>query len=181
MIVNLKQVYSELKAWRNENGFTVKSQRPDYFTNAMKVFDVMLAAIKNYEKCSQPDCGYSEEDKQICEYIIINTICVIAIMTINTRAQNRIHHPDIVIDSNIMIEKTRGVYALVGNCSWYCYHMIDIPEEDPWIFFRNILRHCIEFCKHYGFNFEIAMLETIKELRSSQDNFYKANYELARL
>ena len=55
-------------------------------------------------------------------------------------------------------------------------------------------------CEHYGFNFELAMLETIKEISSrtgsynettkkwekytsdeAQAKWYSANYELARI
>ena len=59
---------------------------------------------------------------------------------------------------------------------------------------------CAKICENYGFNFEIAMLETIKEISSrigtyneatkkwvkdssdeAKAKWYSANYELARI
>ena len=64
----------------------------------------------------------------------------------------------------------------------------------------DILTDCAKLCEHYGFNFEIAMLETIKEISSRTGSYdekakkwvkdasdearakwYQADYELARI
>ena len=66
--------------------------------------------------------------------------------------------------------------------------------------FNIILVNCAYLCEHYGYNFELGMLETIKEISSRTGSYneatkkwekdtsdeakakwYNANYELARI
>ena len=84
---------------------------------------------------------------------------------------------------------------MVEKCALFSYF-----EWGEATAFNIILVNCAYLCEHYGYNFEIAMLETIKEISSrtgaydekakkwvkdtseaAKAKWYQADYELARI
>ncbi|MCI7550360.1 MAG: hypothetical protein MSA33_07955 [Campylobacter sp.] len=171
MKINLEQIFKELKAWRDERKITPKSQRQGYIINIMQELGELAAALRDYEKFSKNDCPYCEIDKQIAEHEIINALCDIAIFTINAGADIRDEYKPLSID-------TTNTFSDF-NCLLLYTSTFD---------FKKILLNCAVLCENYGFNFEIAMLETIKEISSNTGTYdeagkkwYKADYEKARI
>ena len=149
----------------------------------MEELGELAAALRDYEKFSKNDCPYCEIDKQIAEHEIIDALCDIAVFTINAGADIRDEYKPLSID-------TTDTFSDL-NCLLLYASTFD---------FKKILLNCAVLCEHYGFNFELAMLETIKEISSrtgsynettkkwekytsdeAQAKWYSANYELARI
>lgn len=187
MKIDLTEIYKGLKAWRHERGITAQSQKEGYLVNIMEELGELASALRDYEKFSVTDYPYST-DKQEAEHEIIDALCDIAVFTINAGA-------DIP-----------------------CYDKPTRLELEPCLSFHNLLREiadhqrlfnsitlcyvlgvCASLCHQYGFNFEIAMLETIKEINSrtgtynesakkwvkdtspeAKAKWYQADYEKAR-
>ena len=195
MKINLEQIYKELQAWREERGITAKSQKDGYIVNAMKELGELAGALRDYEKFSKHDCPYCEIDKQIAEHRIIDALCDIAVFTINAGADINYNEKIKIIDTTKTTRKDSSLSFLLSECGDFDYYGEFMPD-----FFNDILIDCAKLCENYGFNFEIAMLETIKEISSRTGSFdeslnkwikdtsdearkkwYKANYDLARL
>lgn len=183
MKIDLTEIYKGLKAWRHERGITAESQKEGYIVNVMEELGELAAALRDYEKFSKNDCPYCEIDKQIAEHEIIDALCDIAVFTINAGADIRDEYKPLSID-------TTDTFSDL-NCLLLYASTFD---------FKKILLNCAVLCEHYGFNFELAMLETIKEISSrtgsynettkkwekytsdeAQAKWYSANYELARI
>ena len=183
MKINLNEIYAQLKAWRHERGITAESQKQGYIVNVMEELGELAAALRDYEKFSKNDCPYCEIDKQKAEHEIIDALCDIAAFTINAGADIRDEYKPLSID-------TTNTFSDL-NCLLLYTSTFD---------FKKILLNCAVLCEHYGFNFELAMLETIKEISSrtgsynettkkwekytsdeAQAKWYSANYELARI
>ena len=183
MTINLEQIYAQLEAWRAERKITAESQKEGYIINIMEEFGEMSKAIRDYAKFSQPDCHYSKEYKQVCEHEIIDAICDISVLTINAGADIRDEYKPLSID-------TTNTFSDL-NCLLLYTSTFD---------FKKILLNCAVLCENYGFNFELAMLETIKEISSrtgsydkaskkwvkdtsdeARKKWYKADYEKARI
>ncbi|MCI6662004.1 hypothetical protein [Campylobacter sp.] len=171
MKINLEQIFKELEAWRAERKITPKSQRQGYIINIMQELGELAAALRDYEKFSKNDCPYCEIDKQIAEHEIIDALCDIAVFTINAGADIRDEYKPLSID-------TTNTFSDL-NCLLLYTSTFD---------FKKILLNCAVLCEHYGYNFEIAMLETIKEISSNTGTYdearkkwYKADYEKARI
>ena len=183
MIIYLDKIYSDLELWRVENKITAESQKEGYIINIMEEFGEMSKAIRDYAKFSQPDCHYSKEYKQVCEHEIIDAICDISVLTINAGADIRDEYKPLSID-------TTNTFSDL-NCLLLYTSTFD---------FKKILLNCAVLCENYGYNFEIAMLETIKEISSrigsydeaskkwvkdtsyeAQTKWYKTDYEKARI
>ncbi|MDY5466957.1 MAG: hypothetical protein SPF98_05120 [Campylobacter sp.] len=198
MKINMEQIFKGLKAWRNERKITAKSQRKGYLVNVMEEFGELAAALRDYDKFGEDDCHYSKEYKQKAEHEIIDSICDIAVFTINAMSDMPCHlketkiewEDDFCDDFCDLIRQISWLSADFNNkgCMWS-------PQR-----FNLILAQLAQICEKYGFNFEIAMLETIKEISSrtgsyneatkkwekytsdeAQAKWYKADYEKARL
>ena len=182
MKINLEQIFKELKAWRDERKITAESQKEGYIINIMEELGELAAALRDYEKFSARDYPYPT-DKQIAEHEIIDALCDIAIFTINAGADIRDEYKPLSID-------TTNTFSDF-NCLLLYTSTFD---------FKKILLNCAVLCEHYGFNFEIAMLETIKEISSrtgaydenakkwvkdtsdeAKAKWYQADYEKARI
>ena len=182
MEINLTEIYKGLDKWRAERGITAESQKTGYLVNVMEELGELATALREYERFSKPSYPYSK-NKKYAEHGIIDALCDIAIFTINAGADIRDEYKPLSID-------TTNTFSDL-NCLLLYTSTFD---------FKKILLNCAVLCEHYGFNFELAMLETIKEISSrtgsynettkkwekytsdeAQAKWYSANYELARI
>ena len=182
MKINLKQIYKGLDEWRAERKITAESQKEGYIINIMEEFGELAAALRDYERFSKPSYPYPK-NKKYAEHGIIDALCDIAVFTINAGADIRDEYKPLSID-------TTNTFSDL-NCLLLYTSTFD---------FKKILLNCAGVCEKYGFNFEIAMLETIKEISSRTGSYdeatkkwikdtsdearakwYQADYELARI
>ena len=182
MKIKLNEIYAQLEAWRAERGITAESQKEGYIINIMEEFGELAAALRDYERFSKPSYPYPK-NKKYAEHGIIDALCDIAVFTINAGADIRDEYKPLSID-------TTNTFSDL-NCLLLYTSTFD---------FKKILLNCAGVCEKYGFNFEIAMLETIKEISSrtgsynkatkkwekdtsdeAQAKWYKADYEKARI
>ena len=187
MKIYLTKIYSQLKAWRNERKITAESQKDGYTLNVMEEFGELAQALRGLE---------FENIRKTAEHEIIDALCDIAVFTINAGADIPCHSQHIAIEwEKSSLNADYILKQMVEKCAEFSYSQWDEAKC-----FNIILANCAYLCEHYGFNFQIAMLETIKEISSrtgSYDNaskkwikdtsdearkkWYKANYELARI
>lgn len=215
MTINMAQIYAQLEAWRAERKITAESQKDGYIINIMEEFGELSSALRDYEKIKNGEqiikkhiakewnenntkwavLGYKKVTLADAEYQIIDALCDIAVFTINTGVDIHHTHKNNIIDtSKVGFDNTNDLFALLKACGEFaCY-------PNGWVTFNDILDFCASSCEYYGFNFEIAMLETIKEIASRTGSYdekakkwvkdssdeakakwYSANYELARI
>ena len=174
MKINLKQIYKGLDEWRSERKITAESQKEGYIINIMEEFGELSQALRGLE---------IESVRKTAEHEIIDALCDIAVFTINAGADIRDEYKPLSID-------TTNTFSDF-NCLLLYTSTFD---------FKKILLNCAVLCEHYGYNFEIAMLETIKEISSRTGSYdenakkwvkdesdearakwYQANYEKARI
>ena len=174
MKIKLNEIYAQLEAWRAERKITAESQKVGYIINIMEEFGELSQALRGLE---------FENTRKVAEHEIIDALCDIAVFTINAGADIRDEYKPLSID-------TTNTFSDL-NCLLLYTSTFD---------FKKILLNCAVLCEHYGFNFEIAMLETIKEISSrtgsyneatkkwekdtsdeARKKWYQANYDLARL
>ena len=196
MTINLEQIYAGLKAWRNERGITAESQKAGYLVNVMEELGELAAALREYERFSKPSYPYPK-NKKYAEHGIIDALCDISVFTINAGAD--INCNEKLESINTTTQTTRcnsSLGFLLSECGNFDYY----GKLSSYVCFNQILLSCAKLCEQYGFNFEIAMLETIKEISSrtgaydenakkwvkdesdeARAKWYQANYELARI
>lgn len=201
--INLSEIYAGLKAWRDERGITAQSQKEGYIINIMEELGELAEALRHYEKIKNGEQTFKTytskiklDDSLPCEIVghkylclaeaeqdIIDALCDIAVFTINAGADISDKRMPLSLDVTNAIG---DLYYLFFNISKF-----DFPK---------ILFNCAALCKNYGYNFEIAMLETIKEISSRTGSYdeaskkwvkdtsdeakakwYKADYEKARV
>lgn len=197
MKINLEQIYKELQAWREERKITAESQRQGYLRNVMEELGELAGGLRNYNSWSKCcDLRFCQIHKEMAERVIVDAICDIAVLTINAG----VDIPCEVKRTEIELKKSSldADYILkqmVEKCARFSY--FEWGEASA---FNIILINCAYLCEHYGYNFEIAMLETIKEISSRTGSYdekakkwikdtsdeamakwYSANYELARI
>ena len=193
MTINLEQIYAGLKAWRHERGITAESQKAGYLVNIMEELGELASALREYERFSKPSYPYPK-NKKYAEHGIIDALCDIAIFTINAGADVDDNTKAKVIDITKTTILNSSFSSLLSYCGDYAGYV------KAFSCFNDILLVCAKLCENYGFNFEIAMLETIKEISSRTGSYdevskkwvkdesdeakakwYQANYELARI
>ena len=193
MKINLNEIYAQLKAWRHERGITAESQKQGYIVNVMEEFGELATALREYERFSKPSYPYPK-NKKYAEHGIIDAICDISVFTINAGADVDDNTKAKVIDITKTTILNSSFSSLLSYCGDYAGYV------KAFSCFNDILLVCAKLCENYGFNFEIAMLETIKEISSrtgsydevskkwvkdesdeAKTKWYQANYELARL
>lgn len=196
MKINLKQIYKGLDEWRAERKITAESQRQGYLRNIMEELGELAAGLRDYASWSKCDLRFCQIHKEMAERLIVDAICDIAVLTINAG----VHIPCELKRTEIEFKKSSFdadyiLKQMVENCAEFSY--FDWGEQKC---FNIILANCAYLCEHYGYNFEIAMLETIKEISSRTGSYneatkkwekdfsdeakakwYSANYELARI
>ena len=196
MKIDLTEIYKGLAEWRAERGITAESQKAGYLVNVMEEFGELAQALRDYEKFSKHDCPYCEIDKQKAEHDIIDALCDISVFTINAWAdipcklkRTEIELRKSSLDADYILKQ------MVEKCARFSYF-----EWGETSAFNIILINCAYLCEHYGFNFQIAMDETIKEISSrtgaydevskkwvkdesneAKAKWHKADYEKARI
>ena len=220
MKIDLTEIYKGLKAWRHERGITAESQKKDYLVNVMREFGKLSQALRDYEKIKNGERvlragifdikstlgemtifegttkGELEISLEKVEHEIIDALCNISVFTINAGTdipcsvkRTEIEWKKSSLDADYILKQMIEKCAEFSHFEW-----VDIPS------FNIILANCAYLCEHYGFDFQIAMDETIKEISSrtgaydenakkwvkdesdeAKAKWYKANYELARI
>ena len=194
MKINLEQIYKELQAWREERKITAESQKTGYLVNVMEELGELAQALRDYEKFSATKQDAAK--KQKAEHDIIDALCDISVFTINAWAdipcelkRTEIELKKSSLDADYILKQMIEKCAEFSHFEW-----VDIPS------FNIILANCAYLCEHYGFDFQIAMDETIKEISSrtgaydenakkwvkdesdeAKAKWYKADYEKARI
>ena len=187
MIIYLDKIYSDLEWWRAEHKITAESQINGYLINVMEKFGELSQALRGLE---------FENTHKGAEHKIIDALCYISVLTINAGTdipcevkRTEIEFKKSSLDADYILKQ------MVEKCARLSY--FDWGEASA---FNIILINCAYLCEHYGFNFQIAMDETIKEISSRTGSYdenakkwvkdesdeakakwYKADYELARL
>ena len=195
MEINLTEIYKGLDKWRAERGITAESQKTGYLVNVMEELGELATALREYERFSKPSYPYPK-NKKYAEHGIIDALCDICVFTINAGADipcevklTEIEFKKSSLDADYILKQ------MVEKCARLSY--FDWGEASA---FNIILINCAYLCEHYGFNFQIAMDETIKEISSrtgtydevskkwvkdesdeAKAKWYKADYELARI
>lgn len=196
MKINLTEIYKGLDKWRAERKITAESQRQGYLRNIMEELGELAAGLRDYASWSKCDLRFCQIHKEMAERLIVDAICDIAVLTINAG----VHIPCELKRTEIEFKKSSFdadyiLKQMVEKCAEFSY--FDWGEQKC---FNIILANCAYLCEHYGFNFEIAMLETIKEISSRTGSYneatkkwekdlsdeakakwYKADYEKARI
>ena len=196
MKINLEQIYAGLKAWRHERGITAESQKAGYIVNVMEELGELAQALRYYDRALVDDCSYCKAIKQTAEHGIIDALCDISVLTINAWADMPCEFKRTEIEwEKSSLNADYILKQMVEKCARFSY--FEWGEASA---FNIILINCAYLCEHYGYNFEIAMLETIKEISSrtgtynetskkwikdesdeAKAKWYKADYEKARI
>ena len=152
MKIDLTEIYAKLEAWRAERGITAE----------------LAAALRDYERFSKPSYPYPK-NKKYAEHGIIDALCDIAVFTINAGADSN-YKPQTLDtyekDEIITRDVNYRLKNLLTDCGAFNIHSCYCGGD-----LLDILTDCAKLCEHYGFNFEIAMLETIKEISSRTGSY----------
>ena len=195
MKINLNEIYAQLKAWRHERGITAESQKKGYLVNIMEELGELATALREYERFSKPSYPYPK-NKKYAEHGIIDALCDICVFTINAGADIPCRLKDSTIYTSKISFSVENLCNLINDCVKFTS---DHDYKDG-IYYNSILVNCAKLCEQYGFNFEVAMLETIKEISSRTGSYdkvskkwikdesdearakwYQADYEKARI
>ena len=188
MKINLTEIYKGLAEWRAERKITAESQKEGYLVNVMEELGELAQALRDYEKFSATDWPYPT-DIQEAEHEIIDALCDISVFTINAGADIPCENKP----TRLELEPCLSLDNLLKEIA-------DHQRRFNSITLCYVLGVCASLCHQYGFNFEIAMLETIKEISSrtgtydevskkwvkdtsdeARAKWYQADYEKARI
>lgn len=220
MKIDLTEIYKGLKAWRAERGITAESQKAGYLVNVMEEFGELAQALRDYEKIKNGERairagifdikstlgeiivfedtiqGKIEIALEKVEHEIIDALCDISVFTINAGADD-IPYPLIPF-----IIETKREFSVVDIFVAIADFIRADENGSPFnsYDFALILKYCASVCEQYGFDFQKAMDETIKEISSrtgtydkaskkwvkdtsdeAKAKWYKADYEKARI
>lgn len=192
MKIDLTEIYKGLDEWRAERGITAESQKAGYLVNVMEEFGELSAALRLLEKSKSVNDSH---ELKCAEHFIIDAICDISVFTINAA------EVDIPYSIKPFIIETKREFSVVDIFVAIADFIRADENGSPFNYydFALILKYCASVCEQYGFNFEIAMLETIKEISSrtgaydenakkwvkdtseaARAKWYQADYEKAR-
>ena len=194
MKIDLTEIYKGLAEWRAERGITAESQKAGYIVNVMEELGELASALRDYEKFSATEQDTAK--KQKAEYEIIDALCDISVFTINVGADINCNEKLESINTTQTTRCNSSLSFLLSECGNFDYY----GKFSSYVCFNQILLSCAKLCEQYGFNFQIAMDETIKEISSrtgaydenakkwvkdesdeAKAKWYQANYELARI
>ena len=195
MKIDLTEIYKGLDEWRAERGITAESQKEGYIVNVMEELGELATALREYERFSKPSYPYPK-NKKYAEHGIIDALCDIAVFTINVGADINCNEKLESINTTQTTRCNSSLSFLLSECGNFDYY----GKLSSYVCFNQILLSCAKLCEQYGYNFEIAMLETIKEISSrtgaydenakkwvkdesdeAKAKWYQADYELARI
>ena len=195
MKIDLREIFAQLEEWRVERKIKIKSEKENFLVNVMGELGELSYALKDHKKFSQPDYPYVT-DIDIAKEEIIVTLCWIAIYTIHAGADipSNLKHSEIELEKP-SLNADYILKQLIEKCAEFAYY-----DWDEAKCFNIILANCAYLCRHYGYDFKIAMDETIKEISSrtgfydeareewiedasweAQTKWYEADYKIARL
>ena len=175
MKIKLEQIYAQLEAWRDERKITAESQKTGYLVTVMEELGELAQALSDYEKFSATDWPYPT-DIQEAEHAIIDALCNISVLTINAGMELPCEVKPLII---VLKDEFSVADIFVAIADFIRTDANGSPFN--YYDFARILNDCAGVCGQYGFNFEIAMLETIKQISSKTDKEYKADYEKAKI
>ena len=194
MKIDLTEIYKGLAEWRAERGVTAEGQKAGYIVNVMEELGELASALRDYEKFSATEQDTTK--KQKAEYEIIDALCDISVFTINVGVDINCNEKLESINTTQTTRCNSSLSFLLSECGNFDYY----GKFSSYVCFNQILLSCAKLCEQYGYNFEIAMLETIKEISSrtgaydenakkwvkdesdeARAKWYQANYELARI
>lgn len=189
MEINLTEIYKGLDEWRAERKITAESQKAGYLVNVMEELGELAQARRYYDRALIDECSYCKAIKKKAEHEIIDAICDICVFTINAGADIPCENKP----TRLELEPCLSLDILLREIA-------DYQRRFNSITLYYVLRVCASLCYQYGFDFQIAMLETIKEISSRTGSYdkaskkwikdtsdeamakwYQANYELARI
>ena len=192
MKIDLTEIYKGLKEWRHERDITLESQKKDYLVNVMREFGKLSQALRDYEKIKNGERvtrtgifnikstlgemtifegstkGELEISLEKVEHEIIDALCNISVFTINagTDIPCSVKRTEIELKKS-SLDTDYILKQLVERCAGFSYF-------ESWgeaSAFNIILANCAYICEQYGYNFQVAMLETIKELSSRTGSY----------
>ena len=195
MKIDLTEIYKGLAEWRAERGITAESQKAGYIINIMEELGELATALREYERFSKPSYPY-QKNKKYAEHGIIDALCDISVFTINAGTDVNCNEKIEIINTSQTTRCNSSLSFLLSECGNFDYY----GKLSSYVCFNQILLSCAKLCEQYGFNFEIAMLETIKEISSrtgaydenakkwvkdesdeARAKWHKADYEKARI
>ena len=186
MKIDLTEIYKGLAEWRAERGITAESQKEGYLVNVMEELGELSTALRLLEKSKSVNDSH---ELKCAEHFIIDALCDISVFTINAGADIPCENKP----TRLELEPCLSFYNLLREIADHqrCFNGITLC---------CVLGVCASLCHQYGFDFQIAMLETIKEISSRTGSYdekakkwikdtsdeakakwYSANYELARI
>lgn len=189
MEINLTEIYKGLDEWRAERGITAESQKTGYLVNVMEELGELAQARRYYDRALIDECSYCKAIKKKAEHEIIDAICDICVFTINAGADIPCENKP----TRLELEPCLSLDILLREIA-------DHQRRFNSITLYYVLRVCASLCHQYGFDFQIAMDETIKEISSrtgtydenakkwvkdksdeAKAKWYQADYEKARI
>ena len=200
MKIDLTEIYKGLAEWRAERGITAESQKAGYLVNVMEELGELATALREYERFSKPSYPY-QKNKKYAEHGIIDALCDISVFTINAGVDIPCDFKVTQIQPNANYSINAELNFLIERVTHFNKAIIfgDYPKDTA-IYFNSILDKCADICENYGFDFQTAMDETIKEISSrtgaydenakkwvkdesneARAKWYKADYEKARI
>ena len=200
MKIDLTEIYKGLAEWRAERGITAESQKAGYLVNVMEELGELATALREYERFSKPSYPYPK-NKKYAEHGIIDALCDISVFTINAGVDIPCDFKVTQIQPNANYSINAELNFLIERVTHFNKAIIfgDYPKDTA-IYFNSILDKCADICENYGFDFQTAMDETIKEISSrtgaydenakkwvkdesneARAKWYKADYEKARI
>ena len=200
MKIDLTEIYKGLKAWRHERGITAESQKEGYLVNVMEELGELATALREYERFSKPSYPYPK-NKKYAEHGIIDAICDIAVLTINAGADIPCQLKPLIIETKREFS-VASIFVAIADFIRTDVNNSPFVNGSPFNYydFARILRCCASVCEQYGFDFQITMDETIKEISSrtgaydekakkwvkdesdeARAKWYQADYEKARI
>ena len=168
MKINLEQIFKELK---DAQSITAERQREFYFNSVWQTLKKMTTALINYEK-------FSEREK--AEQEIIGGICNIATFSMNCWEREPIREIQLLPEEtfNDLCLKNSYIHKEYEAAGFErvlitCAYKLKIKDFNSSEELKEILEACAYLCDFYFFDFRLAMLAKIKELRTGK----LANYE----
>lgn len=192
MKIDLTEIYKGLDEWRAERRLTAESQKAGYIINIMEELGELSAALRLLEKSKSVNDSH---ELKCAEHFIIDAICDISVFTINAA------ETDIPYSIKPFIIETKREFSVVDIFVAIADFIRADENGSPFNYydFALILKYCASVCEQYGFDFQKAMDETIKEISSrtgaydekakkwvkdtspeAKAKWYQADYEKAR-
>lgn len=163
MIIHLDEILSRLESWRAKNNITAENQKKDYLINVMEELGEISNALRLLEKSKRVN---DRHELKCAEHFIINNICNIAALTINVGTDLTARKIETTIDTNELTSNLFSLSSLIIDCGVYYNY-----EYTNHYYFNCILRDCVKLCEYYGYNFEVEMLQIIKEISDLNSDY----------